>query len=73
MKQKPKVYYDKKVDALWIRVQKGAQADSKEVAPGMTVEYNAKGDIIGLEILNASSILDVVHSTHPVSPGASYA
>lgn len=54
---KPKIYYDKQVDALWIRVKKGAETDSEEIAPGMTVEYNNKGDIIGLEILNASTIL----------------
>lgn len=72
MKQKPKVYYDKKVDALWIRVKKGPEADSAEIAPGMTVEYNAKGDIIGLEILNASSVLDAVKE-RPMPREASYA
>ncbi|KKU81096.1 MAG: hypothetical protein UY08_C0002G0009 [Candidatus Gottesmanbacteria bacterium GW2011_GWA1_47_8] len=72
MKQKPKVYYDQKVDALWIRVKKGPEADSAEIAPGLTVEYNAKGDIIGLEILNASSVFNAV-KTRSVPQEASYA
>lgn len=54
---KPKIYYDREVDALWILVNKGAEADSDEIAPGITVEYGKKGNVIGFEILNASSIL----------------
>lgn len=60
MKQKPKIFYDKKVDALWFRIKRGPQADAEEIAPGMTIEYNDKGEIIGLEILNASTILAAV-------------
>lgn len=60
MKQKPKIFYDKKVDALWIRIKHGPQTDAEEIAPGMTIEYNNKREIIGLEILNASVIMNTV-------------
>ena len=60
MKQKAKVYYDKEVDALWIRIKRGAEVDSQELAPGLTLEYNEKGEIVGIELLNASEILGTV-------------
>lgn len=54
--KKKNIYYDKKIDALWIRMKKGEEVDSEEIAPGMTVEYDAKGDVIGVEILRASRL-----------------
>lgn len=54
--KKKNIYYDKKIDALWIRMKKGEEVDSEEIAPGMTVEYDVKGDVIGVEILHASRL-----------------
>jgi uncharacterized protein YuzE len=57
IKKKPIVRYDNKVDALYIVAKKGAEEEFVEVAPGVSVEMNEQGDIIGIEILNASKVL----------------
>lgn len=56
MKKKQQVYYDKKIDALWIRMKEGAEEYAQEIAPGMSVEYDAKGNVIGVEVLHASRL-----------------
>jgi len=60
IKRKPIVRYDNKVDALYIVAKKGIEEEFVEVAPGVNVELNDQGDVIGIEILNASKILRAV-------------
>ncbi|OGM33400.1 hypothetical protein A2803_04340 [Candidatus Woesebacteria bacterium RIFCSPHIGHO2_01_FULL_44_21] len=55
--KREKVYYDKKSDALWMFVQKGIEYESKEISPGVNVELGENGELLGIEILNASKIL----------------
>ena len=43
--------YDKVSDALYIKLKDDAVADSVEVSPGIIVDYNGKGEVIGVEIL----------------------
>ena len=57
IKKKPIVRYDNKVDALYIVAKKGVEEEFVEVAPGVNVELNEQGDVIGIEILNASRVL----------------
>lgn len=52
-----KIYYDKKTDVLWFNIKKGLEEEHHEVAPGVSVELGKKGELLGIEILNASSIL----------------
>lgn len=56
-KAKNKIYYDKKSDALWILVKSGVEEVSREVAPGINIELNKKGELLGIEVLNASRVL----------------
>lgn len=56
-KPKQKVYYDKKTDVLWILVKSGPEEEHREVAPGISVELGKKGELLGIEILDASKIL----------------
>lgn len=56
---KSKIFYDSKIDALWIMIKDGQEEDSREVAPNINVELDAKGELIGVEILNASKVLGV--------------
>lgn len=53
-----KIFYDKDIDALWLFVKKGKEAESKEVSPGISIELNDKGELLGIEILNASKIFE---------------
>lgn len=51
------VHYDEKEDILGVYVKRGAEEEYVELAPGISVELDRKGNVIGFEILNASEIL----------------
>ena len=50
-----KVTYDRKMDILRITLSDSDIAESDEEAPGVIVDYDDKGGIVGLEILDAST------------------
>ena len=54
MKSSRFVCYDSKSDALYIVAGRGVEEVFVEVASGVNVELDAKGDVIGIEILKAS-------------------
>ena len=56
-KANQKIYYDKKTDVLWLNLKSGAEEEYKEVAPGINLELDKKGELLGIEILNASKVL----------------
>lgn len=37
-------------------MKKGAEVSSEEIAPGMSVEYDTRGSVIGVEVLRASRL-----------------
>ena len=43
--------YDRVNDVLYIRLRDDKVVDSDEVAPGIIIDYNEKGEIAGIEIL----------------------
>ena len=45
---------DHKNDALYFRLDESAVVDSEEVQPGVILDYDARGNVIGLEILGLS-------------------
>jgi uncharacterized protein YuzE len=67
----PVVRYDPEADVLYVVAAAGEVARSAEVSPGVTIEYNDDGDVIGVEILRASKILaaPVVASLHAKQAG----
>jgi len=46
--------YDKSVDALYIKLKEDRVAESDEVAPGIIVDYNDRGEVVGIEVLQFS-------------------
>jgi len=52
-----KLRYDKKNDALYIRFNDKRYFESDEVREGVIFDYDKKGKIIGIEILDASEVL----------------
>ena len=56
-RKKEKIYYDKKSDILWVLVKSGPEFEYKEIAPGVSVELGKKGELLGIEILNASKVI----------------
>ena len=57
MNNKPLVNYDSKSDILYIVTKKGKEEEFMEIAPGVNVELDDNGKVIGIEILNASKFL----------------
>ena len=57
MNNKPKINYDPKSDVLYIVARKGKEEEFVEIAPGLNAELDENGRVIGIEILNASSVL----------------
>ena len=53
-----KVTYDPEVDALTIILSDVAVEESDEAKPGVILDYDVEGNIVGLEILNASKRVD---------------
>lgn len=49
-----KFQYDKKVDALYIRFNDKPYFESDEVKDGVIFDYDKKGKIVGIEVLDAS-------------------
>ncbi len=51
MPVKMRVRYDKVADALYIRFRDERVVESEEVEPGVIVDYNDRGEIVGVEVL----------------------
>jgi uncharacterized protein YuzE len=45
---------DKESDALYLRLDEAAIVESEEVQPGIILDYDAAGNMVGVEILNLS-------------------
>lgn len=43
---------DEENDALYFRLDESAVVESEEVKPGVILDYNEKGDVVGVEILH---------------------
>jgi len=55
-----KVFYDEKEDILYLG-KEGQEEEIVELAPGINVELDGSGELIGVELLNASTLLrDVI-------------
>ena len=49
-----KVKYDKETDILYIRLSDIAIDESDEDKEGIILDYSANGQLVGIEVLNAS-------------------
>ena len=53
-----KYNYDKESDSLFIYLEEGEEDSFEEIAPGINIELNENGKIIGIEILKASRFME---------------
>lgn len=49
-----KVVYDPKSDTLTVELKPGPVAESDEGKPGVILDYDDQGDLVSIEILDAS-------------------
>ena len=56
-KSKPLVKYNPSSDVLYIATRRGLEEEFTEIAPGVNVELDNKGNVLGVEILRASHTL----------------
>ena len=49
--------YDPEADAVYIKLADGVYDESEEVSPGVILDFTLDGQVMGIEILNASKTL----------------
>jgi len=54
-----KLHYYPETDSLYIDLNSRPSADSREIADGLVVDFDAEGNIVGIDIDHASRKLDL--------------
>jgi uncharacterized protein YuzE len=50
-----KIKYDEETDVLYIKLRESEYYESEEIGKGYILDYDEEGNIIGIEILEAST------------------
>ena len=50
-----KLRVDKTADALYLRLDDSIVTESEEVSPGVVLDYDESGEVVGVEMLRLSS------------------
>ena len=53
------ISYDNSADAMYIKLKDGVFGRNEEVTEGIVLDISKKGELLGIEILNASKNLDL--------------
>ena len=54
-----KLHYYPETDSLYIDLNSRPSADSREIADGLVIDFDAEGNIVGIDIDHASQKLDL--------------
>jgi len=54
-----KIRYDQSSDAVYIRLKESKYSESDEISNNIILDFDKKGNVIGIEILDASNYLDI--------------
>ncbi len=61
------IRYDKEVDAIYIKLSDARVAESDEEKSGLILDYDEAGNIVGIEVLNASKKMQANGVTYEVA------
>ena len=64
-----KMKYYKDTDSLYIDLSENPSSESREVAEGIVLDYDAKGNLVGIDIDNATSKVALEKLTLSSLPG----
>lgn len=53
-----KLRIDRESDALYFRVDDSEIVESEEVQPGVILDFNERGQVVGIEMLHISECVD---------------
>ena len=54
-----KFHYYSETDSLYIELTDRSSVDSREASPGVVLDYDSEGSLVGIDIDNASATTDV--------------
>jgi uncharacterized protein YuzE len=54
-----KLHYYRETDSLYIELSGASAAETCEIAPGLNVDFDKEGNVVGLDIDGASGKLDL--------------
>lgn len=54
-----KLHYYEETDSLYIDLSEKPGAESKEVAPGVVLDFDAAGRLVGIDVDHASEVIDL--------------
>lgn len=54
-----KFHYYPETDSLYIELTENPSADSRELQPGIVLDLDAEGNLVGLDIDHASKVVDL--------------
>jgi uncharacterized protein YuzE len=54
-----KFHYYPETDSLYIDLSEKKGVDSREVVPGVVMDFDADGQLVGVDIDNASKVVDL--------------
>lgn len=52
------IKFDKEADAIYLKLSDAEVAESDEEKPGIVIDYDKDGNIVGIELLDASQKTD---------------
>ena len=54
-----RVHYYPETDSLYLDLSERSAADSREVAPGIVMDFDESGSVVGIDIDRASTIVEL--------------
>lgn len=54
-----RVTFDQEADALYVRLDKSHVGETEEIRPGVMIDLDERGEVVGLEVLRAGERLSL--------------